>query len=745
MRNKKRMMALLLIALMLAGCTPTEGPSMPEETPNDIAPQEAASAQSVTYVGEASGFAGPVVAYVTLQGDTITDVVLQGNNETPGKGSLALEQMPELIIAANSTEVDSIASATVTSNAVIAAVNAALTNKQVSEAPSMTAAVEYKAGTYSAKAFGFNSMISVETTFSSDAITKVEVVDNSSETPYLRDLCAQTIPAAIVDHQSLSVDVVTGATWGSTAIINAVTDCAQQAGGDNAVQVLKSTNVAKPTGEDVTYEGYDLAVVGGGGSGLIAASVAVEAGLKVVIIEAADRWGGVSEIAGGGTLAIGTDMQLEAGVYEDAGVSVEQTFNELTQAFMDSCRYQANPLIIKRFLQATADAADFMASLGMPYTVRGTTALNYGDKGMRFEPIATQLEGRGAKLLLSTRANKLLLSSDGSVSGVEATNQKNGATVTVKASAVLLATGGSSNNNALMAQHAPDYNEQYMNWGGSTANGDGVRMAWEVGAAQTLMGTQSHNEGLPLEFHDMFDFDITTGNCLYANLVYEPMLRLNRHTGRRISDETIMYTPHYQGNMSMVSEGAIVIIDQATIDSLMENGSQTRPWRSRLYQEPMKQPDYTGMNLQQQLDMVIDANTVYARKADTLEALAQAIGIETAILENEIAKYNAAVETGVDEEFGRAADTLVYSVSEGPYYALDTKIRNLGTWGGIETDETLAVYDTKGSVIPGLYASGLDALGWVGTSYFVDTTTLGWMTASGYMAGQSVVEFIQTK
>ena len=46
-------------------------------------------------------------------------------------------------------------------------------------------------------------------------------------------------------------------------------------------------------------------------------------------------------------------------------------------------------------------------------------------------------------------------------------------------------------------------------------------------------------------------------------------------------------------------------------------------------------------------------------------------------------------------------------------------------------------------MIPGLYAAGFDALEWIGTSYFVDTTTLGWMTASGYMAGNSVVEYVK--
>lgn len=750
MKKLHRLLALLLAVILCAlaaGCTPA---SQPEGTPGATGTPEAdgpaqspAEGEAVTYTAEADGFAGKVTVWVTVEGDTIVEVVAEGPNETQGKGSVAIDELPAQIVAANGVEgVDATSGATVTANAVFSAVTAALENKVEGEAPANEVEVAYTAGTYTAQAFGFNTMVTVETTFSDDEIVEISV-DNSKETPYLRDLCAEKIPAEIIDHQSLNVDVVTGATWGSMAIINAVADCVEQASDPQTVSYLKSIPSVQPTGEDADYEGYDLAVVGGGGSGLIAASVAVDAGLKVIVIEAADRWGGVSEIAGGGTFAIGTDLQVEAGVYEEAGTTVEEVFDQYMQEYMDTCLYQANPLMIRRYLQATGDAADFMANtMGMSYSVRGITAVNYGTKGERYAPVAEKLEDAGATLLLSTRGEHLIMNDDGSVGGVTAVDQNTGANVTVKAKAVLLATGGSSNNTELMEQYAPNYNEYYMNWGGSTANGDGVTMAWEVGAKRTLMGTQSHNEGLPLEYHDLFDFDITTGNCLYANLVYEPMLRINRETGRRIADETIMYTPHYQGNNNMPTGGAVVIVDQATIDSLMENGSLTRPWRSNLYQNPMKEPDYTGLNLQEQIDEVIAANTPYAHKADTLEELAEALGLDPEVLVNEVEKYNTAVETGVDEEFGRAADTLVYTVSAGPFYALETKVRNLGTWGGISTDETLAVYGEDGGVIPGLYAAGLDALGWIGISYFVDTTTLGWMTASGYMAGNSIVDYV---
>ena len=710
------------------------------------------AAEGATYMGTAQGFGGDVTAYVTVNEDgRIEAVSVSGPNETVGKGSLAIEQLPEQIVLANGTQVDAVAGVTVTSHAILAAVDSALADRVEAEGAPADREIVYTPGVYTGRGFGFCSYVTVETEFSRNEILSVRVTDNSGETPYLRDLCAEKIPSQIVENQSLNVDVVTGATWGSNAVINAVAQCVDQAAGEGASAALKAVPRTKPVGGDVVYEGYDLAVVGGGGSGLIAASVAAKAGLKVIVLEAADRLGGVSEIAGGGTLAIGTAIQQNAAqadgsvvnLYEQNDTTVEAVYQNMFQQYLDSCHYQCNALLLKRFLDATGKAADFMAGeMGMAFSARGATAVNYGTKGQRYQPVGAQLEAMGNTVLLATRGRQLIMNEDGSVGGVIAENTDTGAKVTVYAKAVLLATGGMSANSAMQKEYAIDYHDFYMNWGGSTANGDGALMAWEAGAALGSVGTQSHNEGLPTEFHDLFDFDITTGNCLYANLVYEPMLRVDHITGRRISDETIMYTPHYQGNRSMVSQGAVVIVDQKTVDDLMENGSKTRPWRSKLYAEPMKNPDYTGMNLQEQLDMVIAAKTPYAFRGDTVAELAEQMGVDAAVLQGEIDKYNLSVETGADEEFGRSADTLVYTVSEGPYYALYTKVRNLGTWGGIKTDETLAVYHQSGRVIPGLYAAGLDALGWIGTSYFVDTTTLGWMTASGYMAGESIVQYV---
>lgn len=85
-----------------------------------------APAAKETLTGVGKGFGGEVKVTVTKEGDKITEVVVDGPNETNGIGTLAIDQLPEKIVEANSTEVDVIAGATVTSKAIIYAVNNAL-------------------------------------------------------------------------------------------------------------------------------------------------------------------------------------------------------------------------------------------------------------------------------------------------------------------------------------------------------------------------------------------------------------------------------------------------------------------------------------------------------------------------------------------------------------------------------------------------------------------------------------------
>lgn len=86
----------------------------------------AEAAGAATLTGTAEGFGGEVSVTVTMNGDKIANVEATGANETQGIGTNAIEQLPAKIVEANSTEVDVIAGASVTSKAIIEAVNSAL-------------------------------------------------------------------------------------------------------------------------------------------------------------------------------------------------------------------------------------------------------------------------------------------------------------------------------------------------------------------------------------------------------------------------------------------------------------------------------------------------------------------------------------------------------------------------------------------------------------------------------------------
>lgn len=115
MKKLSLLLALSLTLVSFVGCSKEE--------------PAAATGEAQTLTGTAEGFGGAVNVTVTVNGDDIVTVEAVGDSETAGIGSNAIEQLPAKIAEADSTEVDVVAGATVTSNAIIEAVNAALASK----------------------------------------------------------------------------------------------------------------------------------------------------------------------------------------------------------------------------------------------------------------------------------------------------------------------------------------------------------------------------------------------------------------------------------------------------------------------------------------------------------------------------------------------------------------------------------------------------------------------------------------
>lgn len=140
----------------------------------------------------------------------------------------------------------------------------------------------------------------------------------------------------------------------------------------------------------------------------------------------------------------------------------------------------------------------------------------------------------------------------------------------------------------------------------------------------------------------------------------------------------------------------------------------------------------------------------YLIKANTIAELAQKCGINQAGLEAEIARFNGFAERGVDEDFGRGAshhnrtmgdpghkpNPSLGKIERAPFYAVKIWPLDVGTSGGLVTDEYARVLKTDGSPIHGLYAAGNITAPVVGHTYPGAGASIGGGITFGYVAAR---------
>jgi 3-oxosteroid 1-dehydrogenase len=138
------------------------------------------------------------------------------------------------------------------------------------------------------------------------------------------------------------------------------------------------------------------------------------------------------------------------------------------------------------------------------------------------------------------------------------------------------------------------------------------------------------------------------------------------------------------------------------------------------------------------------------RKASTIEGLAGKIGVPAAALAATVERFNADARIGVDSEFDRGGpaydrmygdprvqpNPTLAPIVKAPFYAFPIYGGDIGTNGGIVTDENARVLDTEGRPIQGLYAVGNNAASVMGESYPGAGVTLGPAMTFGYVAGR---------
>ena len=565
-------------------------------------------------------------------------------------------------------------------------------------------------GTYTGVGAGKNGDITVEVTFSAEKIESIRIVSHT-ETPSLSDAAIEQIPVKIVESQSLGVDAVSGATYTSDGIVEAVADAVKQAGGD--VEALKNVQVA--AGEHVEEElTTDVVVVGGGGAGMSAAVRLAELGQQVILFEKASFLGGAISVSGGNQVIMGSQLQADNGVEDD---SVES----MVADFEANGANKNNEEILTLFAENVGAATDWLvASCGIEFDAglhqlgeySHNRELAYTGGGAGFaERMRKAVERSGATVYLSTKVESLLVE-DGAVVGVKAVSTDGTKEYTVHAANVVLATGGYGNNKDMLT----DEMKSALYYGPATSTGDGIRMAEAVNA-------QTANMEYGKRYPNGIEVDTGIAKSTIAgNIVGWTMSAIlvnadgNRVVNEKASNRTILEEELQQpGGM------LYLLLDAETFEV----------WKTKLAPAGISEGD-----IEKYLAANGTTTPVFAH-GETLEEAAAAAGVNAENLAATVEKYNSFVEKGEDADFGRNASYLTMKIGAGPYYLIEQKPRFATTMGGLVVNTNMQVLNQEGSAISGLYAAG-ETCGQVMGDDSPSGANNAWAITSGKLAADAI-------
>ncbi|MCI8516012.1 MAG: FAD-dependent oxidoreductase [Hungatella sp.] len=302
-KSNRRLAALSMAAVMAASATACQSQpaetSAPETTTAAPETTTAAQAESLytagTYSASEQGFGGPVTVTLTVSDSEITDVAIEGEGETPTIGGAALDTLKQAILDAQSGEIDAVAGATITSEAVKKAAAGAIAQAK-GEAPAQGGDLAFTAGTYTGTGEGYNGPVEVSVTFDDKAVTAIEIT-SSKETEHVGDIAFEIMIPQMIEANGTGVDGVSGATFSSRALKTAVNAAAEAAGVTNASQFAANTVEVQP--QAPIEDTWDVVIVGAGGAGISAAAQAAQDGNTVLVLEKNAEVGGNTLVSGG--------------------------------------------------------------------------------------------------------------------------------------------------------------------------------------------------------------------------------------------------------------------------------------------------------------------------------------------------------------------------------------------------------------------------------------------------------------
>ncbi len=348
------------------------------------------------------------------------------------------------------------------------------------------------------------------------------------------------------------------------------------------------------------------------------------------------------------------------------------------------------------------------------------------------------LQEHDIPLWLNTPMTELITDGDGAGARViGAVVEQDGRTRRIRARAgVIIAAGGFDHDMAWRREHLPEL-EKDWSFGNPAATGDGIRAGQKVGAATDLMDEAWW-------FPAMCWPDGRLQFMLNERMM--PAQFVVNGAGKRFINEAAPYMDFahamIEGQRSGVTHIPVwLITDQRSFHRYVVGGHLPIP------KIPFA-PVPTGRKIPQAW---LDSGIV--KEGKSFEELAAQIDVPPAALRETAERFNELARKGHDDDFSRGDSAYdnyygdptlpnpnLYPLSKPPYYAFQIILGDLGTSGGLRTDEHARVLDTEDRHIPGLYAVGNASAAVMGRSYAGAGATIGPAMAFGYVAAKHVAQ-----
>ena len=289
---------------------------------------------------------------------------------------------------------------------------------------------------------------------------------------------------------------------------------------------------------------------------------------------------------------------------------------------------------------------------------------------------------------------------------------------------VILGSGGFERNLEMREKYQPQPTSIDWTTGSQFNTGGGILAGMSAGAETDLLDDSWWGPTIPLPSGPWF--------CLAERNL--PGSMIVNQAGKRYMNEALPYVEAvheiYKGEESGVGHvPSWMIIDQRYRNRYLFAGLMPRqPFPGRWYKH----------------------GTI--RKAASIEALALEIDVPADALTATIERFNGFARSGTDEDFRRGEsgydkyysdptikpNPSLHTIDQGPFYAVKIVPGDLGTKGGLVTDERARVLRPDGSVIDGLYAAGNVSSAVMGNTYAGPGATIGPALAFGYLAAEDI-------